>query len=228
MYVLKETIKGLELIYYQEKLDGISNSDRERDFTYESAQRSKRQIIEYGLSNHWDYMVTITIDSNKKNRYDTNKTTKQLRTFLRMIRERYEPNLKFIIVPELHKDKAIHYHGLIKISDQHLTFVKERKGAFIYEHSKFSQSFGFNEFTKIYDHQEFITYYISKYITKSLKERITSQRFYASQNLEKPKKTYYNDTEIPLVLWSIAPDFENQFIKKWNVDKDILELIPER
>ena len=234
MYLLKETKKGKELIYYQEKLDGISSETRERNYEYESAQRSKRDIIEYGLSNNWDYMVTITIDQAKRNRYEYNYLVRSITKWLKNYKERYDSELKYIIIPELHTKKhyetkpAIHFHGLIKMTDKHLTFVKERKGAFIYEHSKILKSFGFNEFAKIYNHSEFITYYISKYVSKSLGKKITSQRFYASKNLERPKKTYYNDTEIPLVLWSIAPDYENQFIKKWNVDKDILDLIPKK
>lgn len=225
MYILKETLRGYELIHYNEKLDRESSEFRERNYTYESAQRTKRQIIDYGLSNKWSYMVTITIDSQKKDRYQYDKTTKQLLKFLKNYKQNHDSNLKYIIVPEQHKDGAIHYHGLIQISDKHLTFKKQRQLAFIYEHSILLKSFGFNEFTKIYNHTEFVTYYISKYITKSLTERFTSQRFYASLNLDQPKKTYYTDLDIPLWLWSIAPDYENQFIKKWNLDQETLKLL---
>lgn len=224
MYYLKKTLRGIELIFYQEKSpDGLSqNPSRTRSHEYEAAQRAKREIIDLTLSNQWDYMFTQTINPKNYDRYNYEQLKEILIKRLDNYKQRYDSNLKFIIIPELHRDKAIHFHGLLKfkIPPKHLEYIKNRNGAEIYKHTLLD-SMGFNELAKIYNHQEFVAYYVSKYITKGFGKKITNKRYYRSQDLDKPQKYYFsrdkdNWRDIQLAT-SLAPSYVGQFATKWQL-----------
>ena len=223
MYYLKKTLRGVELIFYQEKNQTnlqLTNNERQRSYIYESAQRAKREIIDIALSNTWDYMLTQTISPKYHDRYNHEQQKQLLIKTLKKFRERYDNHLAFILIPETHKDNAIHFHGLLKfkIPDKHLEYIKDRNGAQIYQHKLLSLR-GFNELAKIYNHQEFVTYYISKYITKSVDTKITQKRYYRSQNLDKPKKIYLDkrldNWKDVMDLTSVTPSYDGQFATKW-------------
>jgi hypothetical protein len=218
MYYLKKTQLGVELIFYQEKSPVGQHTDptRTRLYELEAAQRAKRTIIDIGISNQWTHMFTITL---KNNRYDYELQKNKLLKHFENYKQNHDHNLKYLLIPETHKDGALHFHGLIKITDKHLIFKKQRNQAYIYEHSIISQSFGFNEFTLIYNHQEFITYYIAKYITKSINTTLTEKRYYRSKNLEQPKKLYLDRRldhwQDVMDLTSVVPTYQGQFATKW-------------
>jgi hypothetical protein len=225
MVYLKKTLRGIELIQYFEKntqSGNYTNPERERSYEFESAQRAKREIIDIALSNNWDYMLTQTISPKYHDRYNTEQQKNLLIKTLKNFRERYDPQLAFILIPETHKDGAIHFHGLLKfnIPEQHLDYVKERNGTQIFKH-KLLDKRGFNELAKIYNHQEFVTYYITKYITKSVKSKITDKRYYRSQNLDKPQKLYLDRRldkwEDVQAVMSLYPSYEGQFATKWRL-----------
>lgn len=241
MYYFKKTLRGFDLVYYGDgngKLNGITtNPDRKRDYTFETAQASKRSIIDYGVSNDWTHMLTLTFDKLKHDRYDYDGLTTKVLNWLNNYKKRYDQELKFILIPELHRKKdnepksALHFHGLLKLSQKSHRFMTQvntrrnnENNVYIYKHDKLSKSFGFNELAKIYNHQEFITYYISKYITKAFGQKITEKRFYSSQGLSKPIKYHVQDIDVK----GLAPDYENQFVNKWsNLSMDDLEFILE-
>ena len=224
MYYLKKTLRGIELIFYQEKSPSghNTNPDRERSFMYEAAQRAKREIIDLALSNTWDYMLTQTISPQYHDRYNPEQQKDLLIKTLKNFRERYDHKLAYILIPETHKDGAIHFHGLLKfnIPDKHLEFIKERDGSLIYKHKLLDKK-GFNELAKIYNHQEFVSYYISKYITKSVNNKITQKRYYRSTELNRPQRYYFhpnkdNMSDISNAI-SIKPDYVGQFATKWRL-----------
>jgi hypothetical protein len=223
MYYLKKTLRGIELIYYNERLPigfQLEKTDRNRQYQLEHAQRAKREIIDLALSNNWDYMLTQTINPEKTDRYNYELNKQILLKKLEKFKERYDHNLKYIIIPELHKDKAIHFHGLLKfnVPDKHIEYIKNRNGAEIYKH-KLLEKMGFNELVKIYNHQEFIAYYISKYITKSIGQKITQKRYYRSTDLDRPKKIVLDKRldhwQDVMNLISVTPSYDGQFATKW-------------
>ncbi len=223
MYYLKKTLRGIELIYYNERLPigfQLEKTYRNRQYQLEAAQRAKREIIDLALSNNWDYMLTQTINPEKTDRYNYELNKQILIKRLEKFKERYDPNLKYIIIPELHKDKAIHFHGLLKfnVPHKHIEYIKNRNGAEIYKH-KLLEKMGFNELVKIYNHQEFIAYYISKYITKSIGQKITQKRYYRSTDLDRPKKIVLDKRldhwQDVMNLISVTPSYDGQFATKW-------------
>lgn len=76
----------------------------------DSLKRAKDKIFEIAAANEWDYMVTFTLDEAKVNRYDSNEVKKKFCKWLENMVQRR--GLKALIVPELHQDGAIHFHGL--------------------------------------------------------------------------------------------------------------------
>ena len=77
----------------------------------DSFKRSKNAIFEIAAANEWNYMVTFTVDKEKCNRYDREAVKKAFSGWLYDMAKR--KGLKALIIPEFHKDKAIHFHGLI-------------------------------------------------------------------------------------------------------------------
>lgn len=107
--------KGWELCNPQQRNKSIisdnTKDNTENNIRADSLKRAKDKIFEIALANKWDYMVTFTLDSEKIDRYDTKAIIKPFGSWLHnQVKRR---NLKYIIVPEYHKDGAIHFHGLI-------------------------------------------------------------------------------------------------------------------
>ena len=80
----------------------------------DSFKRSKNAIFEIAAANEWKYMVTFTVDKDKCDRYDREAVKKAFSGWLYDMAKR--KGLKALIIPEYHKDKAIHFHGLINDS----------------------------------------------------------------------------------------------------------------
>lgn len=93
-----------------------SDSDSERSERSESdleraARRARTRVRDLARSNPFTQFVTFTLDPAKIDRYDMAVITRKLNQWLdnRVRRD----GLQYILVPERHKDGAIHFHGLI-------------------------------------------------------------------------------------------------------------------
>lgn len=76
----------------------------------DSLKRAKDKVFEIASANKWEYMVTLTLDDSKINRYDKNEVFSVISKWLDNKVQRV--GLKYLLVPEYHKDGAIHFHGL--------------------------------------------------------------------------------------------------------------------
>lgn len=88
-----------------EKRDG-TEEDRER-----ARRRARAAVSDLGRANQFKYFVTLTLDASKVDRYDPAITGAQLRRWLSHQVQRR--GLAYVLVPEHHKDGAVHFHGLI-------------------------------------------------------------------------------------------------------------------
>lgn len=165
---------------------------------YTSLQRTKTQIIDLAKNNKWDLFITVTFDKEKVDRYNYDTVAKRFSKLLNNIKYRKCPNLKYILVPELHKNGAVHFHGLLSGSDL-LKLVdsglKTDKGQNIYNITDFN--LGFTTATTITDTKK-ASYYISKYITKELVAvSFNKKRFWRSRGLKLPKTSVklYNEKD---------------------------------
>lgn len=82
-----------------------------QDSVDRAKRRAKSRIKDLVLCNPFKYFVTFTLDKSKVDRYDVAAITKKLNTWLdNCVRRK---GLIYVLVPELHKDGAVHFHGFI-------------------------------------------------------------------------------------------------------------------
>lgn len=75
-----------------------------------AARRAAAALRDLALSNSFAWFVTLTLDKEKVDRYDVAEITRKLNNWLDNNVRRV--GLVYILVPERHKDGAIHFHGL--------------------------------------------------------------------------------------------------------------------
>lgn len=189
----------------------------------ESIIRTKNKIFELAYCNPWDWFFTGTINANKQDRTDLELYHKQLTQWIRNYNRKNCLDIKFLLVPELHKDgKSWHVHGLLyglpvehlkqfKIGDVMGKSLAEKviKGDIVYNWLPYYNRFGFCDLEPIRDH-EAISKYITKYINKELVNSVTelnAHKYYHSRGLkfaETIKKGSMNWT-------NIEPAYRNDF-----------------
>lgn len=173
--------------------------------------RARGKVFEYAKCNEWDYFATLTLDKSKKDRYDLQAYISDLGRFIRNERIRTGCDIKYLLIPEQHKDGAWHMHGYfygIPVDD-----VQMNAHGY-YEWSGYSKRFGYCSLDKIKD-KDRCDNYITKYISKEM----------GGQAIEKNKKLYYTSRGLSTaeILHESyitdklnAPDFENDFVQiKW-------------
>lgn len=141
--------------------------------------RSKNKVFDIAFMNDFQYFVTITLDKEKIDRYDISVIKKAIRTFLNNQAKR--KGLVYLILPEFHKDGAIHFHGLIK--GDKLNFTDSGKqtkdGKVIY--NWLDWKYGFSTAIPLTGDTSFVAKYITKYVTKDFK-KIFGQYYLAGGN----------------------------------------------
>lgn len=160
---------------------------KHEDSIRSSVGRTKRNIVYLTRSNNWDWFVTFTLSPDKVNRYDYSECTKKVRKFLNNLR-RSVPDMVYIMVPELHKDGAWHFHGLMNNVDS-LKFtdsgIKDDHGDIVYNMDKYN--LGWSYCSKVRESDKAANY-IMKYITKDLcEESKNRQRYWPSKNIKRAK-----------------------------------------
>ena len=154
-----------------------------------SIRRAKTSIYDYVICNDdLDLFVTLTLDKDNVNRYDYKEIIKKLNNWLDNHKRRN--NLKYVLVPEHHKDGAIHFHGFFNSSSLRLVDSghKTVKGQVIYNLPQFR--FGFTTGIKTVGTRSKIANYICKYITKQSDNKIGGRYYLHSNNLLSPTFDY--------------------------------------
>lgn len=149
-----------------------------------SLNRSKQNLIGILRANRWDYFITFTFNPklvDSRNYYDV---CMKAGKFMNNLRTRFCPDLKYVLVPELHKDgEHYHLHGVIGNSDGlqvRVSGKSDRHGRIIYNIP--SWKYGFNTATEV-DNTCKVSNYIAKYITKDTDHLLKGKRrYWASHN----------------------------------------------
>ena len=173
--------------------------------------RAKGKVFEYAKCNPWDYFVTLTLDKTKKDRYDLQGYIADLGRFIRNERIRTGSDIKYLLIPEQHKDGAWHMHGYFYGIPE--TDIQINSHGY-YDWTRYSKRFGYCSLDRIKD-KERCDNYITKYISKEM----------GGLAIEKNKKLYYSSrglhtAEIIHQAYTSekisTPDFENDFVSiKW-------------
>jgi hypothetical protein len=163
-----------------------------------SIRRARQQLRDYALCNSFSFFVTLTLDQKKINRYDITEITEKLRVWLdNKVRRN---GLKYVLVPELHKDGAVHFHGFfndaLPVVD---SGVRDGSG----KHKVYnlpSWKFGFTTAIELYGNYKSAVSYVCKYIGKST-EKIGGRWYYSGGDLSLPEVEFF-DVEIETAFGS--------------------------
>lgn len=169
---------------------------------YRSYKRTRDNLYDYARANDWEWFCTFTTSRTKVgDRYECYELLKKIRKWFNNYKTRHCPDLKYLFIPELHKDGAVHLHGLISNIDK-----KELKhvGHGVYVFQPYFKKFGACNFSKVKDTKR-VSNYIMKYVQKDVDDewtRITNvktpeqrfyrQRYFVSNNVKKSEKEYIN------------------------------------
>lgn len=166
--------------------NGKRTEKEERHCLTVSLKNTKNRIYQIARSNTWDWFITLTFDRQKTDASDYDEVVKKMTKYLDNFRQRKCPNMKYLIVPELHKDGIhYHFHGLLSDCDGlHFAYSgrNDRKsGKPIF--NLLDWTLGFTTATRIEDTGK-VSSYITKYITKATMGYLKNKkRYYASQNI---------------------------------------------
>lgn len=145
----------------------------------DNLKRTKEKVFDIAMLNKFEYFVTWTLDKEKIDRYDPKVVSKKLSKFLNNMVSRYD--LKYLVIPEHHKDGAIHMHGLIS-GNFHLVDSnrKTKSGKIIYNMPGWS--WGHSTAIETYGENENISKYITKYLTKDFR-KIFGKYYYSGGDI---------------------------------------------
>lgn len=180
--------------YYDLQADEMRKRKNARD----SYRRTLNKIHDLARCEKWSMFYTLTFSPDVVDREDFGACMKKARKWFDNLRQRKAPDLKYLLIPELHSDKVSwHIHGLV-CCDEGVSYVdsglKDKQGRAIYNVEKYK--FGWSTATKIEDTQK-ISSYVLKYITKDLCERSLGQRrYFRSNNLQVPIENTYLSSEV--------------------------------
>lgn len=165
---------------------------------YNSIRRAKKAIYEYAIANDWDYWATLTLDKVKINRYSLDIIQKKLTQYLDNTRRKKYNDMKWLIVPELHKDGAWHFHlllyGLPESELRDSGKIYKDTGRKIYNWIDYENKFGWNTLIDIRnispEEMYKIACYLTKYMTKAIGIlRMNKKKYWSSKGLRRPNKT---------------------------------------
>lgn len=150
-----------------------------------SMSRTRRILLEYALCNDWTYFCTFTLDKSKYDRFDLLKFKDDLSRWLVDYRKKLRAkgsdiDIRYCLVPEMHKDGAWHMHGffsdisplLVSFEDLFLAGVDVPydlvEGGY-YNWGDYAKKFGFCSFDRIRN-KVATAFYATKYVTKSVRD----------------------------------------------------------
>lgn len=170
-----------------------------------AVRRARNKVRDYALSNDFRWFVTLTIDKTQLDRYDASAIFRAVSTWLDNCTRRKD--MTYLLVPEHHRDGAVHFHGLINDS---LTMVdsgtlqsverprpyKPRSKAqrardiesgarVVYNISEWK--YGFSTAIELYGDRQRAVGYVCKYIGKDMNGRIGGRWYLSGGHLEQPE-----------------------------------------
>lgn len=172
-----------------------------------SVSRSRRMVLEYALCNHWEWFGTFTLNKSWWDRKDLAGYHKAFMQWLRDYRKK-GCDLRYVLVPEVHQDGSWHCHGLfsgITFSDVELFSDMDARGyrspdgkrlprrlrnSCYFNWTSYSLKFGYASLGVVKS-QVGSAYYISKYITKDISDRVGSfglHSYWPSRGLQRAEK----------------------------------------
>lgn len=192
----------------EREIEKLSHKRRSAS-AYSSTQRTKKTILEYLLSNQWEYFCTFTFNPRLVDRTDFYEVSQKLSKWLQHLKERYAHDLMYVVVPELHNDgKSYHFHAVMSNvgkmqlmpfyhkNDNGITsqvFTKSGQEIYVINQWRYGYSTAI-ELQHDADSSTKIAYYMTKYITKDLcSNTLNRKRYWISRStVSKPIEEFLN------------------------------------
>ena len=189
---------------------------------------TKSRIRELIMCNEWEYMVTFTLNGDRYNRTDLDTWKKEFLQWVQNYRKKYGIDIKYIFVPELHKDNITwHMHGLIKgLPLSHLRQIvngdseykrlekRVRMGYEVYVWEAYQQKFGYCDVEKIRNKEAVCNYLIKSIKDNTLKSKgvskVNAKMYYVSRGLKRAE-IVKRGTQISTI--NQAPTYANKYCK---------------
>lgn len=186
--------------------------------------RARNKILEYVLCNEFVFFVTLTLDPGKYDRQNLGQFNHDLSIFIRDYNKRKDADIKYLFIPERHKDGCWHIHGFImglpydrlELFDingekplPRYIVEKMKKGYLLYNFPAYEKKFGYNIFEPIRNKKASVLY-MSKYLTKDISRNVKAlgnHLYYCSKGLKKAeiiKKGQFLDSNYQF-------DFSNEY-----------------
>lgn len=229
IYRYGEQIKLVYFCYEHNRKSGRRKRKDEESLTtpeerfQSSLSRAKARIYELAACNEFDFFCTFTLDGEKVDRYDLAAFRKSFAHFIRNENARRlgDNKIRYLVIPEQHKDGAWHMHGLLSgLSGQ---LVKNKHGYL--DWPRYAERYGFFNCSEIRDRQATAGYMV-KYITKDIAAttRAAGEHLYfASQGLKgREVIARGNRGGLPEDL---TFDYEGDYVKTAIIDEEMLAKI---
>lgn len=162
--------------------DSEPSTEEEKLIT--AVSRARSVIFDLALGNSWTYFITLTFDRQKVgDRYDYENVCKHMKTFTQYL---FRHGCQWLMIPEYHKDKAYHFHGLVQ-GELGMQFREKKRGINFYSIAGYHK--GRSDISYIRD-QGRVSSYITKYITKDGLSCVpqNAKKYWASRGLSRPDK----------------------------------------
>lgn len=197
--------------------------------------RARARVQELALCNEWEWFATLTLDGARYDRHDLDKFRADLSQWVRNQRRLRGDAVRYLIIPEQHKDGAWHMHGLIGglpaarlrpfEASEHLPYSildQLRKGVQVYDWPAYAKKFGWVTLTAVRDRHR-VASYVTKYVTKTMTAATGVEAgrhlYYASRGLREAEQIWEGGMDGAAIRW----DWQGEYCKiKW-VDEEGLQ-----
>ena len=194
----------------------------------QSLSRARARVYELAMCNEFPHFCTFTQDKELRDRFTLSEFRKDFAQYVRNLNrgrggDSGKPPIKYLLIPEQHKDGAWHMHGLLQgLTDEDLRAFKVseriperikrqiRNGTPVYDWSGYRSRFGYFTATEV-KNKTAVAKYVTKYLTKDMtgKARAAGEHlFFASQGLRGREQIFREVAPQLPVAW----DWENEYV----------------
>lgn len=151
-----------------------------------SKRRARARVRRLALANDFRWFVTLTLDPAKIDRYDPAEVVRKLSQWCsNQVKRR---GLKYVLVPERHKDGALHFHGFFNDCMEAVpSGHSDKRGHMIYNLPGWT--LGFTAAVAVYGDYAGAVAYVCKYIGKQ-GEKPAGRWYYSGGALAEPEVVY--------------------------------------